>query len=214
MKFANAMVIAGIVALSSTAALAATAVAIKDSPNGAEVTLSGTVEDFDSQHAFMLRDASGTVKIDLTSAKPMVLKDGEAVSVTGRVNHTVLGTDVVARNVSEDKGVGQQIGEAIDSVTGQDAAGSARVVTIQSLPNSGLVKLNGMVDSVASEKKFTLKDSTGHIDVSIKSAESASLKKGVEVTVIGNVDNGILGKKIVATEVDVRSGDSAPVATR
>jgi len=197
----------------STTALAAATVSVKEMPDGSEVTLSGTVEDFDSEHSFTLRDASGAVKVDLRSTKSMILKDGEKVNVTGLVNHTFLRTDVVARNVSEDKGVGERIGEAIDSVTGEDAAGSAQTATIQTLPDSGLVEVNGTVDSVSNAKKFTLKDSTGHVDVTIKSGESASLKRGAEVTVIGNVNKGLLGKSINATEVDVRSS-SAPMANQ
>lgn len=215
MIFAKTVLLAGVTAFLSTSALAAdaTTMMIKDLPSNGEVTLSGIVEDFDNEHAFMLRDSSGTVKIDLSSAKPMVLKNGERVSVTGSVNHTILGTNVVARDVDEDKGVGQVIGEAIDSVTGQDAAGSAQVVTISALPDAGFVKINGMVDSVSSARKFTLKDQTGKVDVHIKSGESASLKKGVEVAVIGNVDKGLLGKAINATEVNVRTG-SAPMASQ
>jgi uncharacterized protein YdeI (BOF family) len=205
------MMIAGTMIMLSTPAASATASALKDTPEGSQVSLSGTVEDFDSQHSFTLHDSSGAVKVDLSAAKPMVLTNGEQVSVTGHVHHGLLSTDVVASAVSEDKGVGQTIGEAIDSVTGQDAAGSAQSVTIGSLPESGLVKINGTVDRVSTAKKFTLKDSTGHVDVAIKSGESASLAKGNQVTVVGNVDKGLLGKSIDATEVDVRSG-SAPVS--
>jgi len=193
------------------AASATTATSVKDMPDGGQVTLSGTVEDFDSQHSFVLQDASGTVKIDLTSMKPTVLKEGTTVDVIGNVHSTLLGTDVVAQSVSENKGLGQKVGEAIDSLTGQDAASAAQNTTIHSLPKSGLVKVNGIVDNVYSGKKFTLKDSTGSINVAIKSGESASLSKGTEVTVVGNVDSGLLGKSIDATEVNVLSSD-APLA--
>ena len=206
MKFTETMLIAGITALLSTTALAdATSASVSNAPNGGPVTLSGTVEDFDNAHSFTLRDNSGTVKVDLSAAKSVVLKNGETVDVTGTVNKGVLGTTVVATSINEDKAVGQQIGEAIDSVTGQDAAGSAKVVNIRSLPKTGLVKVTGMVESVSNQKKFTLKDSTGHVDVNITSGESASLNKGAQVTVVGHVDNGILSKSINATEVDVQS---------
>jgi len=212
MKFMKTMMMTGIAALLSTSALAATtAASIKDLPNGGPVTLSGAVEDFNSAHSFMLRDQSGAVKVDLSSTKSVVLTDGEQVTVTGVIDKGFFTTDVAARNVSEDKGVGERIGAAIDSVTGQDAAGSARAVNIQSLPESGIVKINGKVESVGSEKQFTLRDSTGHIDIAIKSGESASLHKGTEVTVIGSVDNGILGKTINATEVDVVSSSASLV---
>jgi uncharacterized protein YdeI (BOF family) len=211
MKFTKTILIAGITALLSTPSLAAAATSVKNMPDGSHLTVSGVVEEFDSEHAFMLRDSSGFVKVDLSSAKPMVLKNGEKVTVTGVVNQTILGVDIVASRVSEDKGVGEKVGEAINSVTGQDAAGDAQAVSIRSLPKSGLVKINGIVDSVDSEKNFKLKDSTGHIDVTIKSGESASLNKGTPVTVIGYVDNGLLEQSINATEVDVRSNGAPTI---
>jgi len=212
MKVTKTIMVAGILCLFSTLGLAATATAVKDLPDGSQVTLTGTVEDFDSEHAFMLRDGSGAIKVDLSSTNPIVLKDGDKVDVTGLVNHTILGTDIVARSVNEDKGVGERVGEAIDSVTGQDVASSAKTVSVKSMPDSGLIRISGIVDNVDSEKKFTLKDSTGYVDVTIKSGESASLEKGTEVTVIGNVDKGLLGKSIDAIEVDVRSSSSSVVA--
>jgi len=204
MKFAKIIMIAGTAALLSTTALAATTAAVKNMPDGGSISLSGTVEDFNSEHSFTLRDNTGTMKVDLSKTKSIVLKNGETVSVTGTINKGVLGTQVAAQSVKEEKGVGQQIGEAIDSATGQDAAAAAKEVNIQSLPPSGLVKVTGTVDSVSSEKKFTLKDSTGSVDVNIKSGESASLNKGARVTVIGYAGKGLLGKNIDATEVDVR----------
>ena len=205
MKFAKTMMMAGVAALLSGSALAATAILIKNLPTSGEVTLNGTVESFDSQHSFTLRDSSGTIKVDLSATKAIVLKDGAKVSVTGTVDKGILETDIAALSVSEDEAVGKQIGEAIDSVTGQDPAGSAKAVDIRSLPESGIVKINGTVASVDNEKKFTLKDSTGTIDVTIMSGQSASLNKGTKVMVVGSVDKGLLGKSISATEVDVRS---------
>jgi len=189
----------------STPLMAATALSVMNMTDVYKLTLNGVVEEFDSQHAFMLRDSSGLVKIDLSSAQPMVLKNGEKVTVNGQAHQTILGADVIAYDVSEDNNVGEQIGAAIDSVTGQDAAGEAQFFKIKYLPKSGLVKINGIVDSVDSEKRFRLRDSTGHIDVTIRSDESASLNKGTPLTVIGYLDNGLLGKGINASEVHVRS---------
>ena len=104
MKIASLILFAGFATFISTAALAATALSIKDAPDATAVTLNGTVEDFDSEHSFMLRDSSGTVKIDLTSTKPMVLKDGEMIAVTGHVHHTILGTDVIVQQCQRRQG--------------------------------------------------------------------------------------------------------------
>src|SRR5262245_27906450 len=62
----------------------------------------------------------------------------------------------------------------------------AKVVTIKALPDSGLVKVNGTIDNVSSARKFTLKDQTGHVDVAMEEEASTSLKKGLEVSVVGN----------------------------
>ncbi|MGE3622248.1 MAG: NirD/YgiW/YdeI family stress tolerance protein [Bdellovibrionales bacterium] len=193
------------VLLSSTALAANTASAVKDMPDGGQVTLSGTVEEFNNEKSFTLRDSSGTVKVDMGSAKSVVLKNGEKVTVNGTVDKGITGTTIAATSVAQDKAIGQQVGEAIDSVTGQDQAANAQPVNIKSLPDSGLVKLQGTVEDVSSEKKFTLKDSTGSVDVSLKSSESAALHKGSGVTVVGYVNKGLMGKSIDATKVDIRN---------
>jgi uncharacterized protein YdeI (BOF family) len=191
--------------LSTTGALAATANSVDAMQNGSPVALTGTVENFTSAKSFTLRDASGTVEIDLSSTPSIVLKNGDKVDVSGTVDKGVLGAKIVATTVDEDKNVGQQIGEAIDSVTGQNQASNATPVSIKTLPTSGLVKIQGTVASVSNAKKFTLKDSTGTIDVAIQSSQSASLQKGTPVTVVGYVDNGLFSKSINATQVEVQS---------
>jgi len=205
MKISKTMLIASAAALFSTAALAATTASLKDAPDASQVTLSGTVENFDSAHSFTLRDASGTASIDLSKAPSVILKNGESVDVSGIVNKGMMGTTITAQNVSENKAIGQKVGEAIDSVTGNDADSNARQVTVKTIPASGLIKVNGTVDSIDNAKKFTLKDSTGNVDVNIKSSESASLTKGAHVTVIGYPDKGMLGTTINATKVELQS---------
>jgi uncharacterized protein YdeI (BOF family) len=208
MKFPTRTTLAATAAmLFATAALAATSTtsSISNMPNGGMVSLTGTVENFDNAHSFVLRDSTGTMKVDLSGAKSVVLKNGDTVDVTGKIDKGLLGTQVAATSVNEDKGVGQQIGDAIDSMTGQTPASNAQAFNVKSLPSNGLVKVSGMVDSVSSEKKFTLKDSTGDVTVNLAAGQSASLNKGAAVSVVGYVDSGMLGKSINATEVDVQS---------
>lgn len=205
MTFTKTITLTSFAVLLSTSALAATANSVGNMQNGSAVSLSGTVENFDSAKSFTLRDASGEVKIDLSSSKSIVLKNGDKVDVSGTVDKGIMTTAVVATKVEEDKNVGQQIGEAIDSATGQTPASNATQVSIKALPEKGLVKVSGTVDSVSSEKKFTLRDSTGTVDVAIKSDQSASLHKGSGVTVVGYVNNGLLGKSIDASQVEVRA---------
>jgi len=211
MKITKTATLAGLATfLLATTAMAASAVSVKDMPNGNPVSLTGTVEDFDSQHSFTLNDGSGTVKVDLSSAKSLVLKNGDKVNVTGTVDKGIILTDVLAQSVTEDKGFGERVGNAIDSITGDKPSSDARPVTIAALPTTGLIKVSGMVESVSSAKKFTLKDQTGSVDVTIKSDQSASLNKGTHVAVIGYVEKGILGNSINATEVHVTSSTDSP----
>lgn len=77
--------------------------AVPSMPDGTEVTITGTVENFDSRHPFTLRDASGTIDVDLSDVRPIALHDGEKVTITGDVSKGalggLLGTDVAATDV-------------------------------------------------------------------------------------------------------------------
>jgi len=176
----------------------------KNLSDGASVSLSGTVEDFSNAKSFTLHDSTGTISVDTSSAPSVVLKNGDTVNVSGRLNKGVLGASVAATSVSEDKTLGQQVGSAINSITGDDEPSNAQAVNIKGLPDKGMVKVEGTVDSVSSEKKFTLRDSTGTVDVALKSEQSASLQKGASVTVFGYVNNGMLSKSIDATKIELR----------
>jgi hypothetical protein len=56
---------------------------------------------------------------------------------------------------------------------------------------------------VDNEKNFTVKDETGKVDVKVISAQNAGLTKGARVTVVGQVNKGMMGKDIEATQVIV-----------
>jgi uncharacterized protein (TIGR00156 family) len=73
--------------------------AAKSLPDGSEVTISGTVENFDSRHPFTLRDSSGAINVDLSDIKPIVLHNGEKVTITGDVDKGFLSTNVAATDV-------------------------------------------------------------------------------------------------------------------
>lgn len=212
MKIRHTLAVAGIATLLSVPfainAWAATATpisSVKNLSNGEDVTVTGTVQDFDERHPFTLQDSSGNIQIDLSSAKPIVLKNGQKVTITGTIDKGLLTTDIMATDVNIDTSVGEKIGNAIDSITGQSTSTDAQVVRVQSLPDTGLVKIKGVVDSVDGSKKFTLRDSTGQVDVNLK--QDQTLRRGSEVTVVGYVDKSLIGKGINATEVDVNSSN-------
>lgn len=203
MKFLKIAMIASIATLLSGLALAATVVLVKDLPASGEVMLQGTVESFDGKGSFVLRDSSGAIKINMGAIKAANLKNGEKVGVTGTVYKGPSETDIAALSVNEDKPVGANVGKSADIVTTQNPASSAKAVDIGALPESGLVKIHGTVASVKSEKRFTLQDLTGVVDVLLTSGQSAFLKKGAEVTVVGSVDSGLIDKRVTAVDVVV-----------
>ena len=209
-NFGKMMGAAGIAALLSTSAMAAMT-SIKDLPSSGAVTLSGSVNKVKNEREFSLRDASGTVDVNLKSNQSVVLKEGQKVTVNGMVDKGILGKSIDATSVQTEKSMSENVDESIEKNTNLSMEG-ATATTVKALPKEGKVKLSGTVTDVDSEKKFTMKDSTGSIDVSLKeSSEAAALKEGSEVTVIGYVDSGITGKSLNATKVMVIS-DTSPAA--
>jgi uncharacterized protein YdeI (BOF family) len=198
-NYSNGFVIAGLATLVSTSALAAIK-DIKDMGNGSQVNITGTVDTVRNERKFLLRDASGTIAVEIASNQSVVLKQGDTVAVTGVVDKGMLTTDINASQVTVHKNVAQAVGDTIESRTGVSLEG-ATTYSINSLPKEGLVKVSGKVTDVDNEKKFTVADDTGSIKVDVQSPETAALTKGAEVTVIGYVDSGMLGKDINARKV-------------
>ena len=186
-------------ALVSTSALASTAT-VKNMPDKGHVTLEGTVSSVENAREFTLRDAAGTIDVDIDSNQSVVIKNGDKVTVDGVVDKGITGTGINARSVTVQKNMAEAAGDAIEGNTDISLEG-ATVYNIENLPDKGLVKISGTVTHVDNEKKFTLKDSTGSINVDIESSETAALTEGAEVTVIGYVDKGMLGKDINANKV-------------
>lgn len=199
----------GAALLFSTTALAGS-VSVKELPDQGSVVLNGTVDSVANEREFTLRDQTGTVTIEIASAESVVLKKGDTVTVTGTVDKGMMGTDIKASDVDVHKGFVESIGTAVKATPGIPVSGTTEM-KIGELPKSGMVKVSGTVDGVESEKKFTLHDETGSINVDVKSAESAAVTKGAHVTVIGYIDDGLLAKDINATQVMV-TADATPTA--
>jgi len=196
-----------------TALAADTGIAIRNLPDKGAVTVSGTVEQVKNEREFTLRDTSGAVDVKLASDQSAVLKQGDNVTVTGAMETPwwgLAGKDIAASNVRVHKDLGTALSDAVTKTTGI-TMDKAEVVRIGALPAEGEVRITGVVDQVGNEKNFTVKDATGKVDVSMRSDESVVLAKGAEVTVVGYVKSGMLGKKVDATHVIVLS-DVAPAA--
>jgi len=196
--------VAVVTALLSTTALASVAT-IKNMADKSAVTITGHVESVDNSTEFTLKDTSGTITVDMDKTASIVLKKGDKVTVSGLVDQDITGADINATKISVHESLVNAAADAIESKTPVSFEGASSF-DISELPNEGMVKISGVVTDVDSEKEFTLKDGTGSIDVNLdSSAQSASLKEGAEVTVIGHVDASVTGKGINATKIIVKS---------
>lgn len=180
---------------------------VKALPNGRSVTLSGTVDSVSNEREFILSDPSGKLDVQIAGNSSVVLEKGVPVTVAGVVNQGLLGTTLEASSVDVKKAPLDKVGDVIDTVTG-GATTQAKNVMVNTLPDAGMVRVMGTVKDVSDEKNFTLADQTGKVDVKIESNEAAVVTKGAEVTVIGTVDNGLMGKRIAASHVIVRADAS------
>lgn len=86
-----------------------------------------------------------------------------------------------------------------DTARATPNASSVAASTIQSLPMDGRVRVMGTVQRVKNEEEFTLMDATGTIDV--ESDGETRLQEGEKVTVIGEMEDGLMGKSIEAERV-------------
>lgn len=196
----SAALVAGL--LSTTAMAEMSNSNAKKMSDDSYVTISGTVDSVDNEREFTVRDGSGTIGVDLAPNESIVLKKGQQVTVSGTVDNDLGFVDVNAQNVYVHKGMTKSISDAMKSIPGVSTT-DAQAFNIKDLPSQGMVKITGTVSDVNNEKEFTLRDDTGSINVDIVSDERAALTKGAEVTVIGNVDNGMMSKDIKATKVIV-----------
>lgn len=182
-------------------------------PRQGDVTVSGKVEKVSNAREFTLRDPSGTINVTIASNESEVLKPGDDVTVNGIVETGFFGgKDIKASKVDVRKDLSTALGDAVTKATGLTLDQQATTVQVGSLPNEGMVHLTGKVDDVKNAKDFTLKDATGTVGVTVESSESAALVKGAEVSVVGYVYNGMLGKAVRATHVAVTADSTASAA--
>jgi hypothetical protein len=94
--------------------------------------------------------------------------------------------------------------------TGSVFADQAAAMRIVALPESGKVRVSGIVDKVKSDQDFMLRDATGKIHIRETMPVLAPVAPGSRVTVTGMMHNGLFGfgRKIEATDVTPAQGDS------
>ncbi|MCE3231898.1 MAG: Bacterial fold protein [Rickettsiaceae bacterium] len=199
----TSLAIAGTAVLLSTTALAQN-LTIKTLPDSGTVSITGTVDKVKNEKRFVLRDNSGTISVDIESNKPILLQKGQTVRVSGYIDKHLMGKDINATSVEVQSNPPQ---DTTASTGGDvDTPDRASEFSIANLPQSGAVKVSGLIQDLNNEKNFTLQDDTGKIDVNIQEAEiSTSLSNSTKVVVFGYVENGLTGRKIKATKVLVNS---------
>lgn len=180
--------------------------------DGSTVSLTGTVASVQDPRKFTIQDNTGKIDVNIESSQGVVLKQGDSVTIDGTVDKWWFISRINASRVTVNKSMAQALGDAIEGNTTISLQG-ATSYHINSLPEQGLVKITGRITNIANEKEFTVKDATGSIGINIKSPETAVVTQGTQVTVIGNVNSGAMGKSINAERVLVVE-DSAPLAQR
>lgn len=85
-------------------------------------------------------------------------------------------------------------------------------LSIRNLPDKGSVTLSGTVQDVKNEREFKLQDDSGVVNVILGSNKSVVLTEGDKVTVTGKVENGILGKHVNASNINVHKDISTAVS--
>lgn len=182
--------------------------------NDADITIHGYVDHIKNEREFRLRDEAGDkIEVDVTSNQSVTLKEGDAVTIVGKIDKDITGIDINASEVTVSKGFVESVNDIAKTIPGVSTT-KAQAFNIADLPKNGMVKVSGTVTHVSNEKEFTVQDDTGSIDVDLKSSENAVLTKGARVTVIGNMDNNLLGKDINATEVHVISNAKEKPASK
>jgi uncharacterized protein YdeI (BOF family) len=207
----SAYITAGIAAFLSTSTLAveiSSIAEISKMENKSDVTITGVVNSVQNERKFTLRDSTdNTIKIEIDSNESVALKQGDNITVSGTVDRGIIGTNINADSVNVNKSFVTGAKEAARTIPGVSTT-DAEAFNISDLPKSGMVKITGKVVDIDNEKEFTLRDETGSINIDIVSAQNAAITEGAEVTVIGNVNNGMLGKSIDAKEVLIVSNAS------
>jgi uncharacterized protein YdeI (BOF family) len=172
-------------------------------PEAGAVTLSGTVDKLVDKDTFVLRDASGN-RIDVNTASPLAVKEGDVVSVKGQKSPETMGMGVeisdafvVAGAASASKGSPMSSAKTDDSrkqAKSESVAESANagLSNIENLPEEGSVNLSGVVSRVSGSDSFTLSDSNGK-SINVQTASAADVKQGDTVSVNGQIGDRLLG---------------------
>ena len=200
----KAFIAASLIVLASSAALA-NVTDIKGMSDGSEVSVTGQVENVRSTRDFTLHDSTGVIDVQINSTQSVALRIGDRVTVNGVLDKgaTGMGAKIKDGNLDVKKDITTAVNDVIEANTAVSPDGIS-TYNIVSLPQKGMAKISGIVTDVENEKKFTMKDSTGSINVDMADG-AAAITVGTQVTVIGYMDRGLLSREITASKLLVVS---------
>ncbi len=87
------------------------------------------------------------------------------------------------------------------------SASTDAVLSIKSLPTSGMVSVMGTVEDVDGDRQFTLRDKYGHT-IDVQSQSNLKVSTGDKVMVKGQMNNGFLGIGREITIAKVQAADT------
>lgn len=182
--------------------------------NDAYITISGTVGEITDGDEFMLNHAGGMIKVDTNDTWPdlfandaaTLLKTGDRVSVTGKVDNNLFTTNeieayrmTVAGNSYSRVYTNQAYAPSYEN----DYAAYNNVAYGAGLEDDQKVRISGEVSRIEKDDKFMLRYGNGEIMVDTDDVEFSNvtaLAVGDEVVVFGEVDKDLFQKKEVEAE--------------
>lgn len=178
--------------------------------NDAYITLSGTVGTIKDEDEFELKHAGGTIMVDTNDTWPdlfaenaaTLLKSGDRVTVTGRVDNNLFSTNEIEAYQLTVNGSGYN-----RVYTNQAYAPDNDAEYMAYYPNYGAgleddqnVRLAGEISSIGKDDSFMLRYGNGEIKVEtddVNFSNTSRLDVGDEVVVFGEVEDGWFQKKTV-----------------
>lgn len=194
--------------------------------NDAYITISGTVGNIVEEDEFQLNHAGGLITVDTNDAWPdlfrteaaTMLKTGDRVSVTGKVDNNLFsGDEIEAYRLSV---AGDTYGRVY---TNQhyapshegDYAAYNNVAYGTGLTDDQQVRISGEVSSITDDDTFMLRYGNGEILIDTDDVEFTNADKlnvGDEVVVFGEVDKDLFKKKEVEAERVILSRSYSQIA--
>lgn len=181
--------------------------------NDAYITLSGTVGEITDEDAFTLNHAGGIIEVDTNAAWPdlfagtgSMLKTGDRVSVTGKVDNNLFSANEIEAyrlSVAGESHSRVYTNSHYAPDYGDDFAAYENAAYGAGLDDDQKVRISGEVSRIMEDDTFMLRYGNGQIIVDAEDVEftnAGRLAVGDEVVVFGKVDKALFQKKQVEAE--------------